>query len=114
MALGSLPTNGNLRMGRRLRQQVEGSLPWDPVLALEAMEELFPKVEFLSYEEAREFVGQFKFENVRDWREYRKSYKKTIINIPSHPETIYKNEGWISWPDFLGYKPLLTHTQKTI
>ena len=35
----------------RLRLQLEGSKPWDPVLILEAMEELFPKVVYKSEQE---------------------------------------------------------------
>ena len=35
------------------------------------------------------------------WIKFRKT-KKRPINIPSNPDTYYKNKGWISWADFLG------------
>jgi hypothetical protein len=41
-------------MSRR-RIQFEGSLPCDPILLLEAMDELFPKIEFLPFEEAKKY-----------------------------------------------------------
>jgi hypothetical protein len=35
----------------RLRIQLEGSMPWDPALLYEAMEELFPKEDLSDFEE---------------------------------------------------------------
>jgi hypothetical protein len=85
----------------RLRTQIEDSLPWNPVLVWEAMEELFPKVEFLSFEGAREFVRKLKLKHRVEWFKYRKSGKKPK-NIPSGPDITYKGKGWNGWGDFLG------------
>ena len=35
-----------------------------------------------------------------NWRVYSKTIKPN--NIPSNPQHVYKNDGWISWGDFLG------------
>jgi hypothetical protein len=86
----------------RLRIQFDGSLPCDPALLFEAMEELFPKKEFLPFEDAREFVRNLNLKSGRDWRlKYCKSSKKPD-NIPCDPRTVYKNKGWKNWSDFLG------------
>jgi len=56
---------------------------------------------FLSFEEARKFVRELKLKNTSAWNEYRKSKDKPD-NITSTPNTVYKNEGWASIPDWLG------------
>jgi hypothetical protein len=84
----------------RLRIQLEGSVYCDPSLIFEAMDILFPKVEYLSFEEAREFVRNLKIKSQLEWREYCKSGKKPD-NIPTTLWRVYKDE-WQSWGDFLG------------
>jgi len=56
---------------------------------------------FLSFEKARKFVRELKLKNTTAWNEYRKSGNKPD-NIPSTPNMVYKNDGWIDWPDWLG------------
>ena len=36
-----------------------------------------------------------------EWRDFDKS--NLPGNIPKRPSNVYKNNGWISWSDFLGY-----------
>ena len=84
----------------RLRIQLEGSLPWDPYLILEAMDQLFPKKEFLLFEDAREFVKTLNIKNYRGWLKYVRSGRKPS-NIPSNPQSNYK-EKWNGWGDFIG------------
>ena len=55
---------------------------------------------FLPYTEARDFVRSMGFKNTREWDEYRKKDRR--LNIPSNPPIVYKNQGWISWMDWLG------------
>lgn len=85
-------------MRRQRRIQLEGCLPWDLFLALEAMNILFPKVVFLSFEEAREFARSLDLKNRNGWRKYCRSGKKPN-NVPSNPLSIYKDkwEGWFNW-----------------
>jgi hypothetical protein len=89
-------------MSRR-RIQFEGSLPCDPALLFEAMEELFPKVEFLSSEEARQFARKRNFKTVAQWRRWAKSRHRPSY-IPHAPDIIYKDNGFAGWGDFLGTK----------
>ena len=62
-----------------------------------------PRTNWRPFEEAKKEVYLRGFKT-------RKEFKKWCIsgikpdNIPSHPEKIYKNEGWKGWPDFLGYE----------
>lgn len=61
----------------------------------------FPQGDFLPFEEGREFVRKLGLKNLKKWREYTKLGKKPN-NIPADPSKFYKDEGWISWGDFLG------------
>ena len=55
---------------------------------------------FLSFEEARKFVRELRLKDTPAWNEYRKSNLKPG-NIPSTPNAVYKNDGWVSIPDWL-------------
>jgi len=57
---------------------------------------------YLSYDEAKKLASTFKFKSRTDWN--KQYYQIDIINkqIPKSPENSYKNNGWISWGDFLG------------
>ena len=59
------------------------------------------KVEYLTFEEAREFARNLNFKNSTEWREWCKSGNKPE-NIPVTPEKVYKDKGWKGWGDFLG------------
>ena len=58
-------------------------------------------IEYMTFEEAREYAHNLKFKTSTEWREWSKSGLKPE-NIPSKPEITYKNKGWKSWADFLG------------
>jgi DNA-directed RNA polymerase subunit F len=57
--------------------------------------------EYLSYQEAKEFVHKLNLKTVKEWKDYCKSGKKPD-NIPFNPSSSYKNKGWVSMSDFLG------------
>jgi hypothetical protein len=57
--------------------------------------------EYLSFEEAREYVQLLGLEKTSDWKEYSKSGKKPN-NIPSNPEKTYRDKGWVNYGDWLG------------
>jgi len=59
--------------------------------------------EFQSFEDARKFVKKLNLKNNKEWRLLIKSNKKPK-DIPSNPDSVYKDEGWSSWGDFLGTK----------
>ena len=57
------------------------------------------------FEEARVFARSLKLRSESEWRQYCKFGKYGIPkpdDIPSNPNIIYKNDGWISIPDWLG------------
>ena len=58
------------------------------------------------FEKARAFVHKLKLKSNKEWRAYCRGdmpEKGTRpLDIPSTPIATYKDEGWISWPDWLG------------
>ena len=57
------------------------------------------KREFLSYEEAKKVVNALGLKGKNDWKRWSRT--KRPLNIPSHPEIIYKNAGWNGIIDFI-------------
>lgn len=57
--------------------------------------------EFLSFEEARNYVHNLELNGSEAWFKWCKSGDKPD-DIPACPSRIYKDSGWISWGDFLG------------
>jgi len=57
----------------------------------------FLGTDFLSYKEAQKIAQQV---GIKTYREYR-NWKERPSNIPSTPNTVYKNE-WNGWGEFLG------------
>ncbi len=58
------------------------------------------KVPFVTYQEAEQFAIELNLSKMSEWFEWYKINKPD--GIPSNPQTIYKNNGWISWGKFLG------------
>ena len=65
------------------------------------------EINWLPFEEVREFIWSLKLKNEDEWIEYWKNNKRPY-NLPSAPAKVYENEGWLSWPDWLGTKPGFT------
>ena len=61
--------------------------------------------EWMPFDKARDFIRKFKFKSIN---EFNKAYKlgKFPKTIPAAPRNVYKNKGFISMPDFLGYESL--------
>ena len=59
-------------------------------------------VNFLPFSQAREYASSLNIKNQRDWQEYSYRSAKKPADIPSHPNEVYKHEGWESWGDWLG------------
>ena len=53
----------------------------------------------MPYEAARAIVRSLKLRE-REYREWFKENKH--LEIPLHPERVYKSKGWIGWGDYLG------------
>ena len=58
---------------------------------------------WLSFEAARAVVRQLKLKSHKEWYEWSKSGQRPA-NIPSSPDQVYRDAGWVSWPDWLGYE----------
>ena len=57
--------------------------------------------QFRDFESAREFVRKLGLKNFTEWQEYCKSGSKPE-DIPSNPDNIYENLGYINLGDWLG------------
>jgi hypothetical protein len=58
---------------------------------------------FLSYQESKKYVNNLHITSQKKWKEYCKSGNRPNY-IPTNPDVIYKNNGWVSWFDWLGNK----------
>lgn len=52
---------------------------------------------FLTFKQAKKVCKQH---NVRSATIYKKEYKDMHPNLPSTPARVYKDKGWVDWPDF--------------
>ena len=57
--------------------------------------------DFLPFEEAREFARNLNLNGQAAWKKWSKSGKRPD-DIPSHPDDVYIDSGWISWANWLG------------
>ena len=64
------------------------------------------KLSRMPFEEARKFVRKLGFEIQKEWFLYIKGelpgFKPRPADIPSNPNSVYKDTGWQSWEDWLG------------
>jgi hypothetical protein len=58
--------------------------------------------DWVTYEEAKKYIKNF---NITSTTEYKKKWDENLfkIKVPKNPRSVYKNKGFISMPDFLGY-----------
>jgi len=52
---------------------------------------------------ARRFARRLGLKSQIEWFPYIKKHRPE--GIPSAPNTVYANKGWLGWPDWLGYQP---------
>lgn len=55
---------------------------------------------YLSYEEASLYIQNLEIDSRDKWRDFSKN--KRPENIPSTPDIVYKDNGWIDWKYFFG------------
>ena len=58
----------------------------------------------LSFTEARSVVRKLGLKTSMAWKDWAKSGKRPY-NIPGCPDQSYRDDGWISFSDWLGYEP---------
>lgn len=59
------------------------------------------KIKYLTYEEAKKLLSNFSIKSSIFWYKNKKNMPELSL-IPSAPNKFYKNNGWVSWMDFLG------------
>ena len=59
------------------------------------------KSKFLSFDDAKSYMSNLSLKTQKDWNLFSKTIRPK--NIPSNPQKIYKDFGWISLSDWLGY-----------
>jgi hypothetical protein len=67
--------------------------------------------EYLSFEDARQFVHKLNFGVIQEWYDYCKSGEKPN-EIPSYPSKPYRNSGWVNWADWLGKSSFQGNSKK--
>lgn len=65
------------------------------------LEVVKPAVDFLPFEDAREFARKLRFTTVVQWQAYAASESRPA-HIPAGPDRAYKGQGWNTWGDWLG------------
>jgi superfamily II DNA or RNA helicase len=58
-------------------------------------------IDWLTFEEARDFIRKIGLKNVNDWYEFARS-EQLPSEIPRAPEVTYKDNGWIGIGDWIG------------
>ena len=56
--------------------------------------------QYLSFDNAREYVSKLGILSVKEWQTYTKINRPE--NIPTNPQRTYRYNGWKGWADFLG------------
>lgn len=63
---------------------------------------------YLTFDEARAYVRIQNLENTKSWKKWSngtlEGRNRRPDFIPSNPDIIYRNDGWISWSDWIGSK----------
>eukprot|EP00947_MAST-08B_sp_MAST-8B-sp1_P001282 g1282.t1 len=59
------------------------------------------KGNYLPFAKARAWVHQRKMKSKKEWTEWSKSGQRPS-NIPSHPDRVYRDKGWVSMKDWMG------------
>jgi len=69
--------------------------------------------EFMPFEKARIHAQSLKLSSQKQWYTYIQS-NTLINNLPHSPDAVYKDSGWMGWPDFLqnNTKQTLTKNNK--
>jgi hypothetical protein len=59
------------------------------------------RYDMLPFAVGRAYAWKLKLRSQKEWKEWSKSGQRPF-NIPSNPQTTYRDDGWISMPDWLG------------
>ena len=59
------------------------------------------RYDWLPFEEARKVAQGLEINSIVEWGKYCRSGSR-LSNLPSAPDVVYRNSGWLSWGDWLG------------
>lgn len=62
------------------------------------------------FKEARSFVRNLKLKNLKEWQAI--NYKDLPADIPKHADSVYKDDGWEGYADWLGTKTINNRNRK--
>lgn len=57
---------------------------------------------FRDFEECRNFAWSLSLRSQREWERWAESDARPS-DVPSRPDSVYREDGWLSWADWLGY-----------
>jgi hypothetical protein len=77
----------------------DGWVSWPDWLGSEGR--VYTKKEVLPFTVGRAYVQKLTLRSWKEWREWSKSGQRPS-NIPGRPDKVYRDDGWNSWPDWLG------------
>ena len=90
--IGNDKINKNSEQGKNTKTQLSGK----------SKNEVIKNDEFLTYEKARTYVRSLKLGSYQTLIKWNKS-KKRPKNIPENPKSHYRDKGWYSFGDYVGY-----------
>ena len=61
---------------------------------------------FISYQEASIVVQKLDIKTIDEWTKFKNSDNFNKYDLPKAPEIVYKNKGWIGYPEFFGRKKI--------
>ena len=79
----------------------KGWISWGDFLGTRNKSNILKTKQFLPFNHARKFVHSLKIDSQKKWNDYCYSDQKPE-NIPSNPQQVYKNKGWVNFGDWLG------------
>ena len=56
----------------------------------------------MKFDDAKKIVHELRLKSQNDWNEWCKSQDMKMLKIPTNPNVVYKNSGWLSYSDWLG------------
>jgi hypothetical protein len=89
--------NANLPLYPQSAYKNKSWVSWSDFLGKTAI--IYP-----AFAEVKKIANKLGFKNRERWRNY--IINNLNIGLPKNPDYYYKNRGWISWGDFLGYKTI--------
>lgn len=86
---------------------VEDWISWSTFLSSNNLSSVEKTSLYVSYNEAKDIIRSKIgiINSFKDWKTLYKSYFEKDLRIPSNPQMVYKDKGWINWYDWLGKDP---------